>query len=480
VIKDRGGVSEDDETVELGRRPQVIVVADASGEVSHLLAQSLLDRSHTVVRVDTASRALETLNVRAADLLLADSRLPDRDGLELLRTVQRRWPGMPVVLAIDDVAVPEVIDIVGSGPYEALTRPVSPAQLALAIHRALVVARRTAAAPPPPAPSDAGLVFGQSPLMAALRKLLQQVAPTSSTVLVRGESGTGKELVARCLHRMSTRAMRPFVKIDCTSLPENLIESELFGYEKGAFTGAAAQKLGRVQLADTGTLFLDEIGELPGSTQAKLLRLLQDREFERLGGRKTIGVDVRVVAATHRDLDAMVEGREFRQDLFYRLNVVPIWIAPLRARRTDIQELAVHFCARVAAENSKPGVTLSAEALRALASQRWPGNVRQLQNFVERLVVLSAGPVISEGDVLAELARPVRFVTQAGTAGADAGGGPPPSGQVQPLAAAVRAAERHALLRALNCTGGNRSEAARLLGVSRSTLYAKLDEYGLS
>jgi two-component system, NtrC family, response regulator AtoC len=505
---------------ERATKAATIVVVDSSGAVVRLLNEAFPDGAPAIVTVEDAARALKTLDDRAADLLITPSSLPGGQPLDLLRGVQRRWPGMPAVLLAERISPSEMVEAIGAGASDILVQPVTPTQLAFAVHKAIVVARRGAVSPPPPR-SDEGMVFGRSPAMQSLRELLRQVAPTPSTVLVRGESGTGKELVARALHRMSTRADRPFIKIDCTSLPEPLIESELFGYEKGAFTGAAAQKVGRVQLADGGTLFLDEIGELTAPIQAKLLRLLQDREFERLGGNKTIGVDVRVVAATHRDLETMVERGSFRQDLFYRLNVVPVWIAPLRARRADIEELAAHFSAEVAAGCGKRDVRLDEGAMRVLAAQRWPGNVRQLQNFVERLVVLSTGPGISESDVRGELARPVRFATETGTAGADAPNASPgfdhapaepgtcrqgfdhapaepgtcrrgfdhapaeratslpQQGEVQPLGEALRIAERQALAIALERSGGNRSAAARLLGVSRSTLYSKLDEYGL-
>jgi two-component system response regulator AtoC len=455
-----------------------VMVADADGALHRLVLEALGGTGASVVRAHDAAQTLQVLDEGAADVLITDSRLSQAHPLDLLRTVQERWPGMPVLLVTDQASTLEIAEAIGAGANDILVRPLAPSQLAFAVHKALVVGRRGAPAPPPPR-ADADIVFGRSQAMKALRDLLQRVAPTASTVLVRGESGTGKELVARALHRQSPRIDRPFIKIDCTSLPETLIESELFGYERGAFTGAAAQKVGRVQLADGGTLFLDEVGELSATTQAKLLRLLQDREFERLGGKKTIRVDVRVVAATHRDLETMVERGLFRQDLFYRLNVVPLWIAPLRARRGDVEELAEHFCAQVARDVGKSGVSLSAGALRLLASQRWPGNVRQLQNFVERLVVLCDGSRIDEAEVRAELTRPVQFATETGLAGADVAPAPASTGQVLPLHEALQIAERQALVRALKHTGGNRSAAARLLGVSRSTLYSKLTDYDL-
>lgn len=302
---------------------------------------------------------------------------------------------------------------------------------------------------------------------------------------------------------------KPFIKIDCASLPENLLESELFGYEKGAFTGATARKLGRVELADGGTLFLDEVGELTLPTQAKLLRLLQDQEFERLGGTKTIKVQLRVLAATHRDLEAMTEQSLFRQDLFYRLNVVPLWLPPLRARRGDAAALAIHFYQRAAARNQR-SVSLSERAVRALSRERWPGNVRQLQNFIERLVVPAPGSVVEEADVRVELDRPAQFATDldrsrsavsselASELTAEPAQQPPPPDEASlsektvpspavasipesdhRLSQIVRDAERLALIQTLQRCGGNRSQAARTLGVSRSTFYSKMKQYGL-
>jgi two-component system response regulator AtoC len=454
-----------------------IVVAQLRGEADPVLREALAEENVRLAVHRDARQVLRVLDEGPADVVILDSAGED-EALELLRTVQERWPGMPLLLLTDELPTSSMAKAISLGANDLLVRPIGPKQLLFSVTKALAATRLSAAGPPPPR-IDSDIVFGRSPAMQSLRALLEQVAPTASTVLVRGESGTGKELVARAVHRLSPRARRPFIKIDCTSLPETLIESELFGYERGAFTGASSQKLGRVQMADGGTLFLDEVGELPPAIQAKLLRLLQEREFERLGGRETLRVDVRVVAATHRDLETMVERGSFRQDLFYRLNVVPLWIAPLRTRRVDIPELAGHFCTEASVASGKPGLTLSTEALGALASQRWPGNVRQLQNFVERLVVLCKGSTISERDVRAELTQPVRFATETGPAGADASGDPLEGGKVLPLGEIVRAAERQALLRTLEQTRGNRSAAARLLGVCRATLYSKLEEHGL-
>jgi two-component system response regulator AtoC len=343
-----------------------------------------------------------------------------------------------------------------------------------------------------------GALIGGSKAMARVRDMISRVAPGNTTILVRGESGTGKELVARAIHTTSDRSKGPLVCIHCAALPDTLLESELFGYEKGAFTGANERKLGRVERAVGGTLFLDEIGDVTPAMQVKLLRLLQERSFERLGGHEPIRADVRFVAATHRDLDGMVKRGEFREDLFYRLNVVPVWVPPLRARRRDMEQLAQHFCATFAAENGKPQVGFDDAALARIRAERWPGNVRQLQNFVERLVVLADDAPIGEAQIEAQLGGASPFVTEATEGGtrsertaaesqalrrsvaASLGRAKPGTDSVLPLDEQLRTAERAAIEHALAAADGNRSKAARLLGVSRQTLYNKLKEHGLT
>ncbi len=339
-----------------------------------------------------------------------------------------------------------------------------------------------------------GTLIGGSVALSRVRELIDKAAAGSATVLVRGETGTGKELVARAVHDKSSRSAGPFVVLHCAALPDSLLESELFGHEKGAFTGAFARKLGRVELANGGTLFLDEIGDVTPATQVKLLRLLQERSFERVGGTESRKADLRFVAATHRDLESMVKRGEFREDLFYRLNVVPVWVPPLRGRRDDIEPLARAFVERFATENDKPGLGLTEEAMLRLRAQRWPGNVRQLQNLIERLVVLASSKNIDADDIDRELAGHSPFVTEIPEAVAltgitrpkdatpaaaptvpEAGGG-----TILRLDAQLRAAEKRAIEHALRVAEGNRTKAARLLGVSRQTLYNKLKEHGLA
>ncbi len=457
--------------------PGVIVVAGHGALVAALVGRLGAGDQGQVVTVAQSDAALDSIDSHAAQLMLVDCESFGAAAAELLRAAHERWPDLPLIALSVTEDKDEIVTLLAAGASDVISE--AEEELAFALQKARLRARHPAAAPPPPH-SVGDLVLGRSRAMQAVAQLLEQIAPSSAAVLVRGESGTGKELVARALHRMSPLAQKPFIKIDCASLPDALLESELFGYEKGAFTGAAARKIGRVELAHTGTLMLDEICELTLPTQAKLLRLLQDRELERLGGTTTLRVEVRVIAATHRDLETMVARGQFRQDLFYRLNVVPIWLPPLRARRDDIDELARHFCQQAALRNQRPGMALEAGALRSLSAQRWPGNVRQLQNFVERLVVLAPGALITEAQVQSELERPVQFATETGVLGvapSPVGGAAGTGGEH--LSQIVRDAERQALLKAIEQTGGNRSAAARVLGVSRSTFYAKLREYDL-
>lgn len=419
----------------------------------------------------------------------------DEGSSEAVARLAERCGDIPLVAFGPDTET-SLRGALAAGAVEYMTWPASADALELTLSAAL---SRTSAATEPPGGAPVSGLLGSSPPMVALRDTLSRVASGTATALVRGETGTGKELVARAVHAQSARYQGPFVKVHAPAVPDALLESELFGYEKGAFTGASTRKPGRVELAEGGTLFLDEIGEVSPIMQAKLLRLIQDREYERLGGTKTLKADVRFVAATHRDLEHMVESGTFREDLFYRLNVVTLWMPPLRARRGDILLIAQHYLELFRAANHKPALELDHSAQLVLQSERWPGNVRQLVNFIERLVVLARTDVITGADVRAELDEQLAFLTQAAPLEAEAPAlppSPPPaepaldaaprpardthfSSAVRPLKEDLRRTEYRAITKALASAKGNRALAARLLGVSRRTLYTKLEEHGI-
>jgi two-component system response regulator AtoC len=492
-------------------RAPAVLIATPNTEAASTLTEVLGQLGVTARVCKSGAEALALTDREAAHAVVAELELPDMTASALLSAVGERWPGLPVILLASDPGSPQALAALQAGGADLLRTPPEPEEVEFVIKKVVTAVELRLGLPPPPPSSERAGWLGDSPAMRKVHATLERAAQSNATVLVRGENGTGKELMARAIHHGSPRREQPFVKIDCASLPENLLESELFGHERGAFTGAVTRKPGRAELADKGTLFLDEIGELTLPLQTKLLRLLQDREMERLGGTKTIKLDIRVVAATHRDLDGMVARGEFRQDLFFRLNVVDLWLPPLRARREDIGPLAHHFCQVSGAANGKPNSRLDDAAIRLLRAQKWPGNVRQLQNFVEKLVVLSPRDTLGEEDVRSTLSTQVRFETQPATAigsaplaspkpaagdapraapdpaPADPGTALPHAATavavspaaVVPLDVALRAAEKSALVQALEAAKGNRSQAAKLLGISRSTLYTKLEEHGL-
>jgi DNA-binding NtrC family response regulator len=445
-------------------------VVDDDADLGKVLVALLAKEGYASSHVPSGREALVQMEERPFDAVLTDLRMPDMDGLELLGEVRRRWPQVPVVLLTAHGSIPAAVEAMKAGAEGFMLKPFDPKELAFVVGKALAATKRDREdAPPVSVPGSVDLA-GSSPAMRELVARIKKAAAGTATVLLRGETGTGKELAAKALHEASPRRDGPFIKVNCGALVETLLESELFGHEKGAFTGATSRKPGRVELAHKGTLFLDEIGDVSPAMQVKLLRVLQEREVERVGGGQTIKVDVRFVAATHRDLEAMVAAGTFREDLFFRLNVVPIVLPPLRDRPGEVARLAAHFCAAFGQSNGRPGITLADDALRVLALQPWKGNVRELQGLVERLVVLADADRIGAADVERELGR------------SPLGATPPPStpgGGGGSLPERVRAAERDALVNALGRTGGNKTRAARLLGVSLRTLYNKLGDHGL-
>ena len=457
-----------------------LLVVDDDAAVGTVLSGLLRQDGMDAAVVHSGAEALAALEARPFDAMITDLRMDGMDGMALLAAARDKWPELPVVMMSAHGTVPVAVEAMKRGAADFVMKPFEREEILFVVRKVVAASAHARDAMPEP-PRSGGLV-ARSMAMAEVLKLVDRVAPTASTVLLLGETGTGKELVAQAVHDRSPRRAGPLIKLHCASLPEALLESELFGHEKGAFTGAVARKPGRVELADGGTLFLDEIGEVSPAMQVKLLRLLQTREFERLGGTQTIQADVRFIAATHRDLAAMVARGEFREDLFYRLNVVPIWLPPLRERPEDVEHLAREFCATFGRACGKAGATLDDAALALLRAQPWPGNVRQLQHFIERLVLLSDAAALRAPDVQRELGRGPRAAGDEATAASprETAAAGDATSDTSALVAHRNAAERDAIVAALARSAGNRTAAARLLGISRRTLYYKLDEHGLA
>ena len=444
----------------------VILIVDDEKNTREGLARALRD-DYYVAEAENGLRALEWLETNHADVVLSDLRMPGMDGMALLSRLLARDPKPVLILLTAYGNIETAVEAMKRGAYDFLAKPVNLDRLELLLKRALAERRLDAENRRLKAQLDSKYGFenilGASPAMQEVFDTIRQVAPTRATVLIQGESGTGKELVARALHQCSARAQGPFIPVHCAALAPTLLESELFGHEKGAFTGAQERRRGRFEMADGGTLFLDEIGEIDPLVQVKILRAIEERKFERVGGAETIGVDVRLVAATNRDLKKMVEAGTFREDLFYRLHVVNLTLPPLREREGDIVLLAQHYLKALAAENGKALKGLTPEAMDALTAYAWPGNVRELRNVIERMVVLGAGPVLTARDlppaVRAAAAAPAPATTRAGRV--------------------LRDAERQLILEALRRHKDNRTQAAQDLGISRRTLHRKLNEFGL-
>ncbi len=448
-----------------------IIVLEDDLIVRKNLEQQLRYRRYDVASASTIAQAQEILNKDNFDLMIVDVKLPDGDGTELLKQLQSR-PVKPLVVMMSGMGTVELaVECMSNGAFTFLTKPFSPEQLAITLKRAeehtqlLKVTHYLSHAED----EDSGHeLLGQSRMIDELRQLIRKVARTQATVLIQGESGTGKELVARALYRQSPRANTPFIKVNCAAIPENLIESEFFGHEKGAFTGALTKREGRFELAHGGTILLDEVSEISPQVQAKLLRVLQEREFERVGGNRTIKVDVRVIATTNRHLEESVEKKEFRQDLYFRLNVVPIIVPPLRERKEDVPLLSDQFRQRFARKHGVEVHGISQGCVDMLANHSWPGNVRELQNVLERAVILC-----SEGGVL----EPEHLGLNVKSDGTSRGtGSVDEKGDFYTLSDL----EKRHILSALEYAKGNRTHAAKLLDISIRTLRNKLNEYSRS
>ena len=447
-------------------QPLILIVDDDSPHRS-MLRTVLRGWGYAVEEAEDGAAAVEQVKARAFDAVLTDVRMARLDGIAALREIREWNPSIPVLIMTAWSSVQNAVDALRLGAYDYLTKPLELDELKLALERALEHTRLARESQEPGrAQSEASsLLLGRSEAMRELVEMVETVAPTEATVLVSGESGTGKELVARAIQAASTRRDKPFVTINCAALAENLLESELFGHEKGAFTGADRRREGRFVQAHGGTLFLDEIGEMPLSLQAKLLRVLQQGEVQRVGCDETIKVDVRVIAATNRVLADEVAAGRFREDLFYRLNVIGLEVPPLRARREDIPLLASTFLERHAAANRKTIKGFTPQAMDAMLRYGWPGNVRELENAVERAVILSGGEYVAE--------RALPLAVQ---------NAPVPDADGEELALgsmSLEDVERKAIEATLRETEDNKSEAARRRGITRATLHSKLKKYGL-
>ncbi len=459
-----------------------ILVVDDEPNVLRAFEELLLRRGHEVIASRGAEDALKRLNDADCDLVVMDICLPGMNGLDALARIKQHRSTLPVIIMTGQSTTTTAIEATKRGAFDYQLKPFDPPEMLRTIAGALEAARlmkgRVALGPQPAETTEEAIV-GQSPPMRQVYKAIGRVAPTDATVLIRGESGTGKELVTRAIYEHSRRSDRPLVVINCAAIPETLLESELFGHEAGAFTGAAARRIGKFEQAHEGTIFLDEIGDIPLAVQPKILRVLQERTFQRVGGNETIQADVRVLCATHRDLEKAIAEGAFREDLYHRLNVVAIQVPPLRERRDDIPALVDFFLNRFARIARVERPPLASDAVKALVDYSWPGNVRELEHLVQRLMIFSGGYTIqvkdlpwaqsssAAGDSQEEAFR--RLVrSYLDSARSD-----------RPHADLLERVERVLIDEALRRCEGNQTHAAQLLGLARPTLHAKLQKYGL-
>jgi len=464
----------------LPERKQVLIVDDEPN-LRKILSAQLTRDGYDVLTAEDGEQGLQLLREHHIDLVITDLKMPKVDGMTLLKKALEEEPELPVVLVTAHGTIDTAVEALKTGAFDFVTKPFDKDEVRQIVAKALKTRElRGADATSTPASRGARFgIIGVSPGIAELYGILERVADTPTTALITGESGTGKELVARALHEHSSRKDKPFIKVNCAAIPKELIESELFGYERGAFTGAVTSKPGRFELANGGTLFLDEIGEIPIEMQVKLLRALQESEFERVGGIKTIRVDVRLVAATNRDLKKLILAGTFREDLFYRLNVVPIRLPALRERTSDIPLLVEHFLVKFNERLKKKVESASRDALDLLVQYPWPGNIRELENVIERAVLFCDAHELGAGDLPPEV-RGIAALTSVPAPEADlqaalAGEG----GLKEHVKVAMSRLERELVSRALQQTTGNVTHAARLLKISRKGLQLKMKELGL-
>jgi DNA-binding NtrC family response regulator len=431
--------------------------------------RGLLEREgfHVLVAANV-DQALSFMGEQDLDVMITDLKMPEKSGMDLITLGRERKPGTPIIMITAYGNIEAAVAAMKQGAYDFITKPFDEAELITVIKKAFSESRKNReliSAYFDKTGYTLPEVIGTSPFIQQVLQTVRKVAPSDSTVLITGETGVGKELIARALHLASSRRECPFVKVNCAALPDTLLESELFGYEKGAFTGATTSKPGRFELADSGTIFLDEIGDMPLQLQAKLLNVLQDKAFERVGGVKTIKVNVRIIAATNQDLQSAVRSGKFRSDLFYRLNVVPVFVSPLRERREDVIPLTDYFIKKFSARHQKKATHISPEVMASFSNYDWPGNIRELENVLERMMILSETDTISIDQLPAEIRGTLSQVSA--------------TTLKEKVGSISHMTEKQMIVDALNKANQNRTQAAKILGISRRTLQNKIKEYGL-
>lgn len=445
-----------------------VLIADDEKNMRWVLCEALTAEGYEVIQAADGKEALTAVDEHHPDLMVLDHKMPSPDGMEVLRKIRAKGETFPIIMLTAHGNVATAVEAMKAGATEYLTKPFDLGELKLSIDKAIRISELSAEVErlreELDRDWDVGGFVAADPRMVEILGTVEKVAPTNATAMIYGESGTGKELIARAIHRLSPRSMKPFVEVHAGALPETLLESELFGYEKGAFTGAVTAKPGRFELANGGTLFLDEVGDISLGVQVKLLRVLQERRFERLGGTRSIDVDVRVVAATNRDLQQLIADGAFREDLFYRLNVVPITLPPLRQRQGDIPRLVAHFLEKYEAS----GKTITNEAMEAMSSYPWPGNIRELENTIERITILAPGDEIGLQDMPAEVRE-----------GVAPSASRTHSFELPEDGLDLEEVEMDFLRQALERTAGNQAKAAKLVGLTPKTFEARVHRLGL-
>lgn len=449
-----------------------ILVVDDEENVSKLLSKILLKDGFNVYTAFDGNQALKIIDSQRVDIVVTDIKMPGMSGIELLSTIKEIDTDIKVIMITAFATVETAVEALRSGASDYITKPFNLDEVLLSVRKVAMALESSE--------GDTGdindvrctqpvenYIISESPSMKKSMELIKQVADTRVTVMIYGETGTGKELAAKALHNLSSRKDKAFIKVNCAAIPETLLESELFGFEKGAFTGAVAKKPGKFELADGGSIFLDEIGDISTSIQAKLLRVIQEKEFERLGGTKTIGVDVRIIAATNKNLEELVRLGEFREDLYYRLNVVPMMLPPLRERKEDIGLLIKQFLKESSAITGKPSKIFTQTAVQKLLLYSWPGNVRELQNIIERCVVVTSGEIIDICNLPVNIANYIPSEDSRNES-------------VSRLDDVVDNAEKEIILKILNECSGNRTKASEKLGISRRSLHRKLIKFGIN